>query len=119
MNRSESLAARIVVFADSARALARGGVPFRRGHAGHGPGGIDHWKPNHLRGAALVAGWGREMLFSIASAKAMQMESAGRDGFFRWSPGEDRLLQTDPWGPVVGVDRDASADHVTLWKPER
>jgi len=77
------------------------------------------WKPNHLRGAALVAGWGREMLISIASAKAMQMESAGRDGFFRWSPGEDRLLQTDPWGPVVGVDRDASADHVTLWKPER
>jgi len=77
------------------------------------------WKPYHLRGATLVAGWGREMLFSITSANVMQMKSAGRDGFFRWSPGEDRLLQTDPWGPVVGVDRDASADHVTLWKAER
>ncbi len=74
------------------------------------------WKPIRLRGASLVDGWGREMLFSITKDKAVQIESAGRDGFFRVNPGEDGVLQTDPWGPVAGDDRDGSHENVLLWK---
>ncbi len=75
------------------------------------------WKTYRLRGAALVDGWGRELLFSITGDKAIQIESAGRDGFFAWNSGSDGIFQTPPYGPAAGDDLDASHDNVVLGRP--
>ncbi len=76
-----------------------------------------NWKSYRLRGAAIVDGWGREMLFSVNDGHSVNLESAGRDGLFRWNPGHDDIFQTDPWGPRAGDDTDASMDNVTLGQP--
>lgn len=75
------------------------------------------WKSYRLRGAVIVDGWGREMLFSVIDGHSVNLESAGRDGFFRWNHGPDDVFQTDPWGARAGDDTDASLDNVTLGQP--
>jgi prepilin-type N-terminal cleavage/methylation domain-containing protein len=72
------------------------------------------WKRYRLRGTALYDAWGNEILCSIQVNDAVRVESAGRDGVFRWHPGADGKYQTAANDPVpAGDDRDGERDNVS------
>lgn len=68
-----------------------------------------------LRGTGLYDAWGCEILYAIDGQDRVVLQSAGKDGAFRWSPGPDGTFQTtaEASGPG-GDDRDASADNVVV-----
>ena len=73
------------------------------------------WQRYRIRGTALYDSWGTEILYSVTSAGAVRLESAGRDGVFRWRPaaggGGYALsdLLVDPSG-----ERDGTLDNLSL-----
>ncbi|MBA3708231.1 MAG: type II secretion system protein [Planctomycetes bacterium] len=72
------------------------------------------WKRYRLRGTALYDAWGDEILVSLLSNDAYRIESAGRDGVVRWSPGIDGIYQTQPSDTSPsGDDRDGTLDNVS------
>ena len=75
--------------------------------------GSPSWKRYRLRGLAIYDAWGVEILCSISSSGAVRLMSAGKDGVFRWDPGQDGTFATDAWatGPA-GNDKDGSLDNV-------
>lgn len=71
------------------------------------------WRRYRLRGPALYDSWGGEILVWRTAAGGWGIESAGRDGCFRWHPGADGTYQTDVTADTPsGDDRDASRDNL-------
>ncbi len=71
------------------------------------------WKPYRLRGPAIYDAWGHEILCYNSSNGNLVMESAGRDGFFRWTPGDDGTYQTNAESDTAGGDdHDALRDNL-------
>jgi prepilin-type N-terminal cleavage/methylation domain-containing protein len=72
------------------------------------------WRRYRLRGPALYDAWGGEILVSALGNGGWRVESAGRDGCFRWHPGPDGVFQTAVDATsAAGDDRDASSDNIS------
>lgn len=87
---------------------------LRDGTIPSGPeAGLPNWKPYRLPGLALYDAWGGEILFSLSANGGVRLLSAGRDGCFRWSPGQDGEFQTvsDADAPS-GDDEDSTRDNL-------
>jgi len=98
---------------------AGGETTWQPGHLLDGtiPSGPDagepNWKPYRLPGLAVYDAWGNEILYSLSANGGLRLISAGRDGCFRWHPGEDGALQTaaDADAPA-GDDQDGAEDNL-------
>jgi prepilin-type N-terminal cleavage/methylation domain-containing protein len=72
-----------------------------------------NWKAYRLRGPALYDAWYHEILCYYGSNGGLLMESAGKDGFFRWNPGGDKVFQTAASADTpAGDDLDGSKDNL-------
>lgn len=68
-----------------------------------------------LRGTGVYDAWGNEILYSLGDKDAIRLTSAGRDGHFRWHPGDNGTLQTAADSTSAsGDDRDASQDNIRI-----
>lgn len=71
-------------------------------------------RPYRLRGPAVYDAWGREVLFSIVDG-AVRLESGGADGCFRFAPGANGVVDSDPRGTLAqGDDRPGELDNVVV-----
>ncbi len=85
------------------------------------------WRSYRLPGLALYDAWNQELLYSISSTGRAILASAGKDGSFVISPGDDREYSPDlhltggstgldhrlPFGPQAKAnDRDGTRDNV-------
>ncbi|MBA3683849.1 MAG: type II secretion system protein [Planctomycetes bacterium] len=71
------------------------------------------WKRYRLRGLAIYDAWKVEILCSVSESGAVRLESAGKDGVFRWDPGQNFVLDTEPFAASPAIDdRDGARDNV-------
>jgi prepilin-type N-terminal cleavage/methylation domain-containing protein len=72
------------------------------------------WTTYRLRGAAIYDGWGRELLVWFDAKGRYAVESAGKDGVFRFAPGKNSTLDSDAWAVnAAGDDKDGSYDNLS------
>ena len=74
-------------------------------------GGV--WRRYRIRGTALYDSYGTEILFSTTSTGAIRLESAGRDGLFRWKPSASGYSVGDLLGDPP-PERDGSLDNISM-----
>lgn len=103
---------------DRLRARSDPGSADSEGRWGPGRIRLDDggWHLYALRGLSIVDAWGTEILVSIDGAGRTTAMSAGRDGAFRFHPGENGELDSvDPFAGPAGDDRDASQDNLSAF----
>jgi len=72
------------------------------------------WTSYRLRGTAVYDAWGRELLVWFDGKGRYTVESAGKDGVFRFAPGANGTFDTNPWVTSPGSDdKDGSIDNIT------